>query len=47
MEENETNFVEWFNALSLSDVVNQLSLIIFTVFIIVLVVRAFKNKPSA
>ena len=47
MEENETNFVEWFNTLSLSDVVNQLSLIIFTVFIIVLVVRAFKNKPSA
>ncbi len=47
MEENETNFMEWVNNLTLSDVVNQISLILFTAFIIVLVVRAFRNKPSA
>ena len=47
MEEQETNFVAWFNALSVSDVVNQLTLITFTVLIVVLVVRAFRNKPSA
>ena len=46
MEEQETTFAEWMSSLTVSDVVTQLSLIVFTIFIIVLVVRAFRNKPS-
>lgn len=47
MQEQETNFMEWLNNLTLTDVVNQLSLITFTLFIVIMVVRAFRNKPSA
>ncbi|MEM6643530.1 MAG: hypothetical protein AAF616_11170 [Bacteroidota bacterium] len=47
MEEDERTFMEWMNNLSLSDAVNTLSLIVFTILIVVLVVRAFRNKPSA
>lgn len=47
MEEQESNqFVEWVNTLTTTDVANILLMITFTLFIVILVVRAFRNKPT-
>jgi len=47
MEEKDQTFTEWFNSLTVTDVVNNFILIIFVLFIIILVIRTFRNKPSA
>ena len=47
MEEQETSFSEWVDTLTVSDVVQQVALLVFTISIIVFVIRTFRNKPSA
>lgn len=47
MEYEEETFIEWVKNLTIGEVVTQLMLILFAVLILVFVVRAFKNKPSA
>ncbi|WP_424961577.1 hypothetical protein [Ekhidna sp.] len=47
MEEKETNFGEWADSLTVSDVSNVMLIIVFSIVIIWLVVRTFRNKPSA
>jgi len=47
MENQEKNFGEWLNNLTVTDVMNTLMLTVFTIFILILVVRTFRNKPSA
>lgn len=48
MQEKETTkFVEWINSLTIADTINIFLMIAFTLMITILVVRTFKNKPSA
>ena len=47
MEEKETKFADWAESLTVSDVSNVMLIIVFSIVIIWLVVRTFRNKPSA
>ena len=47
MKEQESNFSEWVDTLTISDASNILLLIAFLALILVFVIRAFRNKPSA
>lgn len=48
MEDKEpTKFVDWMNTLTLANAINILLIAAFTVAIIILVVRTFRNKSSA
>jgi len=47
MEEQETTFTQWMDSLTISDASNVLLLTAFIALILVFVIRAFRNKPSA
>ncbi|WP_421762747.1 hypothetical protein [Ekhidna sp.] len=48
MEGNEpTKFSEWWDTLTISDASNVFLIIVFSISIIWLVIRTFRNKPSA
>ncbi|WP_425390914.1 hypothetical protein [Ekhidna sp.] len=47
MEEQDTKFTDWVDSLTISDAANVFLVIIFSIFIVWLVIRTFRNKPSA
>jgi len=47
MENQEKTFGEWLDTFTTAEVINATLLIVFTLFILFLVVRTFRNKPSA
>ncbi|WP_420318418.1 hypothetical protein [Ekhidna sp.] len=47
MEEKDTKFSEWVDSLTVSDASNVFLIIIFSIAIVWLVIRTFRNKSSA
>lgn len=43
----ETKFVDWAYNLTTTDVINYVMLTVFVTYIIILVIRTFRNKASA
>lgn len=47
MEEKDSKFVDWINSMTMTQAINSLILTAFILIILILVVRTFRNKPSA